>query len=46
MLTKMMNSSKMMSLKSKMISRSGAIPAASSARNFGHFGGQEGSTVS
>jgi hypothetical protein len=41
-----MNSSVMMSLKSRMLSRAGANPVATSARNFSHFGGQEGSTVS
>jgi hypothetical protein len=46
MLSKTINSTRMMSLKAKMLSRAGATPVATSARGFAHFGGQEGSTVS
>jgi hypothetical protein len=47
MLSKMMNSSKMTSLKTRMISRSGANPAGTTARKFSQvIGGQEGSQVS
>ena len=43
----MMNSSKMSSLKTRMVSRSGANPAGTTARKFSQIlGGQEGSTVS
>ena len=42
-----MNSSKINTLKTKMLSRSGANPIATSARSFSSvIGGQEGSTVS
>ena len=47
MLSKMMNTSKMSALKTRMISRSGANPAGTTARKFSQIiGGQEGSTVS
>lgn len=47
MLSKMMNSSKMSSLKTRIISRSGANPAGTTARKFSQIlGGKEGSTVS
>lgn len=43
----MMNSSKIVSLKTHMISRSGANPSGTTARRFSQvMGGQEGSTVS
>jgi len=42
-----MNSSKMVTLKTRMLSRSGANPVGTTARQFSQvIGGQEGSTVS